>query len=189
MRGYWLTAWGADLFSLSRVHCSKGKTSNTSLQNTPWSYTASHHPGLSLGRQRSWRQTHQPQQHMTMQMVGLSLTSEMRHFLQSCDAADAILRFLKHLQKSGPSSFLVPDLSAVDNKLTPTCDNQEHELGPPACLPYCREMTHGGQPSAFRNIQAKPVIYCQKSPLILNPSNTHIIRTFQISPSSSRYDQ
>lgn len=139
--------------------------------------------------QRNWGQTHQPQQHVTMQTVGLSLPSEIRRFLQSRDVADVIFRSLKHLQKSGPSSSLVPDLSAADNKLTPTCDNQEQELGPPACSPYCREMTQRGQPSAFRDIQFKPVIYCQKAPLIPNPSNSHIIRTFQLSPSSSRYDQ
>lgn len=141
--------------------------------------------------QRSWGQTHQPQQHMTMQTVGLSVPSEMRHLLQPRDVADGIFRSPKHLQKSGPSSSLVPDLSAVANKLTPTCANQEQGRGPPACLPYCRDLTKGGQPSAsnFRNIQFKPVIYCQRAPLIPNPNNTHIITTSKLSPSGSRYDQ
>lgn len=185
MRRYWVIARGADLLYLSRVHCSKGKTSNASLQ-THCEHTL--HP--TTGVHRRWGQTHKPQRH-PMQMVGLSLPSEIRHFLQPRDVANIIFRSLKHLQKPGPSSSLVPDLSAVANKLTPTCATRSKGWDHPLVCLIVWSITQGGQPSAsnFRDIQFKPVPYCQKAPLIPNTNNTQIIMTFQLSPSSSRYHQ
>lgn len=70
-RGYWVTASDADLLYLSGVHCSRGKTSNASIQTQR--RAVCHHPGLSLGVQRRWGQKHKPQHHPAMQTMGLPL--------------------------------------------------------------------------------------------------------------------
>lgn len=99
----WVIASDADLLYLPRVHCSKGKTSNASIQ-AQW-HGVSHRPGLSPGVQRSWGQNHKPQQqHLAMQMVGLSLPWEIKHFLCPMVQLTVFFGSLNLLQKSGPSS-------------------------------------------------------------------------------------